>query len=83
MDEAEVAAGGLLVSGCKATGVFQLVEAALCHNGQRVNCGIEGELDQAVPLGLDYRHAATVFHALINEINVGALSLSSALGAGP
>jgi hypothetical protein len=62
MDEAEAAVGSLLVSGCKAPGVSQLVEAARGHIGQCVDRGIDGQLDQAVPLGRDYRRAATVFH---------------------
>ncbi len=83
MDAAEVAVGGLVVSGCKAPGVSQLIEAALGHIGQRVDCGIDGQLDQAVPLGRDHRHAASVFHALTNEISVVRLVPEQHFGRRP
>lgn len=73
MDEAEVAVGGFVVSSCKAPRVFELVEAAFDHVPQRVNRGIDGQLDQAVALGRDHRHAPTIFHILTNKISVIAL----------
>lgn len=72
MDESEIAAGGFVIAGCKSPGVFQLVEAAFDHVAQGVDRGIDGQLDQAVALGRDHRHTATIFHVLTNKISVVA-----------
>ena len=70
MDETEIAIGGFVVSGCEASSVFELVEAAFDHVAQGVDRGIDGQLDQAVPLGGDHCHTAAGFHVLTNEISI-------------
>lgn len=70
MDKAEVAVGGFIVSGCQPSGILELVEAALDHVAQSVDGGIDGELDQAVPLGRDHRDTAAPLHIFANEVSV-------------
>jgi len=73
MDEAEIAVGGFVISGCEAPGIFELVEATFDHVAQGVDRGIDGQLDQAVALGRDHRKSAAVFHVLANEISIISL----------
>ena len=83
MDEAEVAVGGLVVTGRQPSGVFELVEAALDHVTQGVERGIDGELDQPVPLGRDHRSAAAAFHIFANEVSIIASVGEQHLGCWP
>ena len=73
MDEAEVTVGCFIVSGCEAAGIFELVEAPFDHVAQGIDCGIDGKLDQSVPLGWDHRDTAALFHIFTNEVSVIAL----------
>ena len=83
MDEAEVAVSGFVVSRCQPSGIFELVEAALDHVAQGVDCGIDGQLDQAVALGRDHRDAATPFHVFANEVSIIAFVGKQHLGRWP
>ena len=67
MDEAEIAVCGFVVSGGEPSSIFELVEAALDHVPQGIDCGIDGELDQAVTLGRDHRGAAALLHVFAND----------------
>jgi hypothetical protein len=49
VDEAELAVGGFVVTGCQPSGILELVEAAFDHVAQGIDCGIDGQLDQPVP----------------------------------
>ena len=82
MDEAEVAVGGLVVSGCETAGVFELVEAAFDHVAQGVDCGIDGQLDEPVALGRDHRDTAALLHIFANEVSVIAFVSQKHLGRG-
>ena len=44
MDEAEAAVGSFVMAGCKAPGIFELVEAAFDHVAQGMDCGIDGQI---------------------------------------
>ena len=83
MDEAEVAVGGLVVTGRQPSGVLELVEAALDHVAQRIDRGIDGQLDQSVPLGRDHRGAAAAFHIFANEVSIIAFVGQQHLGCWP
>lgn len=73
MYEAEIAVGGFIVAGCQSTGVFQFVEAAFDHVPQGVDCDIDGQLDQPIPLGGYHRDTAAFVHILTNEVGIVAL----------
>lgn len=73
MDEAEIAVCGLVVSCCQPSGVFEFVEATLDHVSQGVDCGINGQLDQSVPLGRDHRDTAAPLHIFANEVSIDVL----------
>ena len=73
MDEAEVAVGGFVVAGCQPSGILEFIKAALDHVAQGVDGGIDGQLDEPVPLGRDHRGAATPLHIFANEVSVIAL----------
>ena len=64
---------GFVVTGRPVFGRFELVEAAFDHVAQGIDCGIDGKLDQAVPLGRDHRCAAALLHVLANEVSIIAL----------
>jgi len=70
VDEAEVAVGGFVIAGCQSAGVLEFVEAAFDHVAQSVDCGIDRELDQPVPLGRDHRGAAAPLHIFANEVSI-------------
>ena len=70
MDEAEIAVGGLIVSGCQPSGVLQLVKATLDHVAQGVDGGIDGQLDEPVALGRDHRDTTATFHIFANEVSI-------------
>jgi len=40
--------------GCQPSGVFELVEAAFDNVAQGIDRGIDGQLDEPVPLGRDH-----------------------------
>lgn len=83
MDEAEVAVGGFIVSGCQPSSILELVEAAFDHVAQRIDCGIDGQLDQAVSLGRDHRGATAPLHIFANEVSIIALVGKQHLGRWP
>ena len=83
MDEAEIAGSGFVVSGCQSAGVLELVEAAFDHVAQGIDGGIDGKLDQPVPLGWDHRDAAAPFHIFANEVSVIAFVGQQHLGCWP
>lgn len=83
MDEAEVTVGGFVVAGCQPSGIFELVEAALDHVAQGIDCGIDGQLDQPVPLGRDHSGAAALLHVLANEVCIISLVGKQHLGRWP
>jgi hypothetical protein len=83
VDEAKVAVGGFIVSGCEAAGIFKLVEAAFDPVAQSVDCGIDGKLDQSVPLGWNHRDTAALFHIFTNEVSVIAFVGEEDLGLWP
>ena len=83
MDEAEIAVGGFVVSCCQPSGIFELVEAALDHVAQGVDCGIDGQLDQPVALGRDHGDAAAPFHVFANEVSVIAFVGEQHFGSWP
>lgn len=80
MDEAEIAVGGFIVTGCQPSGIFELVETALDHVSKGVDGGINGQLDQPVALGRDHRGAAALFHIFANEVSIIALVGNQHLG---
>ena len=82
MDEAEVAVGGFVVSGCQPAGILEFVEASFDHVAQGVDRGIDWQLDQAVALGRDHRGAAALLHIFANEVSVIALVCEQHLGRG-
>lgn len=83
MDESEIAIGGFVVTGCQPSGIFELVEAAFDHVAQGIDCGIDGQLDQAVPLGRDHGNAAALLHIFANEVCIIALVGKQHLGRWP
>ena len=83
MDEAEIAVCGFIVSCCQPSGVFELVEATLDHVSQGVDCVIDGQLDQPVPLGRDHRGAAALFHIFANKVSIIALVSQQHFGCWP
>ena len=83
MDEAEIAISGFVVAGGQSSGILELVEAALDHVAQGVDCGIDGQLYQPVPLGRDHGDAATLFHVFANEVSIIALVGQQHLGRRP
>jgi hypothetical protein len=72
-----------VVSGCQPSSIFELVEAALDHVTQGVDCGIDGKLDQPVSFGRDHRGAAALLHIFANEVRVIALVGEQHLGCWP
>ena len=70
MYEAEVAVGGFVVSGGQSAGIFELVEAALDHIAQRVDGGIDRQLNEPVAFGRDHSEAAAPFHIFANEVSI-------------
>ena len=83
MDEAEVAFGGFVVSCCQPSGIFELVEAALDHVAQGVDCGIDGQLDQPVALCRDHGGTPAPLHIFPNEVSVIAFVGQQYLGRRP
>ena len=83
MDEADVAVGGFVISCRETPGVLELVEAALDHIAQGIDCGIDGQLDQAVPLGRDHRNTAAPSHVFANEVSIIAFVGKQHLGRWP
>lgn len=73
MDEAEVAIGGFVVTGCQPSSIFELVEAAFDHVAQGIDCGIDGQLDRPVPLCRDHGGAAAPLHIFSDEVSIIAL----------
>ena len=83
MDEAEIAISGFLVAGGQSSGILELVEAALDHISQGVDCGIDGQLYQPVPLGREHGDAATLFHVFANEVSIIAFVGQQHFGSWP
>ena len=83
MDEAEAAVGSFVMAGCKAPGIFELVEAAFDHVAQGIDGSIDRQLDQPVALGRDHRSAATPLHIFANEVSIIALVGQQHLGRWP
>ena len=83
MDEAEIAGGGFIVTGCQPSGVLELVEASFDHVAQGIDGGIDGQLDEPVALGRDHRDAAALLHVFANEVSVIALVGQQHLGCWP
>ena len=82
VDDAEIAVSGFVVSGSEPPGIFELVEAALDHVAQGVDCGIDGQLDQPVALCRDHRDAAAPFDVFSNEVSIIAFIREQHLGCG-
>lgn len=72
MDKSEETAGGVVVAGSDAAVVLQAVDAALDAIAQRVERLLDAVLDAPVPLGWDFRLAATIAHILPYGIAVVA-----------
>ena len=70
MDEAEIAVGGFIIAGGQPSGIFQFVEAAFDHVTQGIDCRIDGQLDQPVPLCRDHGCAAAPLHIFANEVSI-------------
>lgn len=83
MDEAEVAGSGFVVSGRQPASVLEFVETTLDHVAQGIDGGIDGQLDQPVPLGRDHCDAAALLHIFANEVSVIALVGQQHLGRRP
>ena len=70
MDEAEIACGGFVVSGCDAPGILQLVDASLDQVAKGVDEIVDGHLHlSALAHGNDCG-AAALFDILSNAISV-------------
>jgi len=70
VDEAEIAIGGFVVSGGQSARIFELVKAAFDHIAQRVDRGIDRQLNEPVSFGGDHCGAAAPFHIFANEVGI-------------
>lgn len=83
MDKAKVTIGSFIIAGCKASGIFEFVEAPFDHVAQGIDSGIDGYLYLAVPLGRDHCHSATLLHIFTDKISIIALISEQHLGRRP
>lgn len=83
MDKTEVAVGGFIVSGGQFYGRFLACKATFDHVSQSIDCGINGQLDQPVPLGRDDSIAAALDYIFANEVSAIAFGGEQHLGCGP
>ena len=70
MDEAEIACGGFVVSGCQAARILELVEAALDTVSEGVDVIVDRDLDLSSATHRDDRDAAIRLGVLADPVGV-------------